>query len=92
MLRIFEMVLTETTAPHRAFMSDIAMMLLFNGGRERTAAAYDAWRLARSHGHPPISLHPGCRPNLLPGSTGSTSTDNQGGDVVLRNGIRESRV
>jgi hypothetical protein len=52
-LRVFEMLLPEDRAPHRATMSDVQMLLLFDGARERTAAEYrrllerGGWRLDR---------------------------------------------
>jgi hypothetical protein len=39
-LWIFEMVLPEDTAPHRAKMSDVLMLLMFDGARERTVGQY----------------------------------------------------
>ena len=39
-LRIFEMVLPEDAAPHRAKMSDVLMLLMFDGARERTVGQY----------------------------------------------------
>src|SRR4029453_7853435 len=39
-LRIFEMVLPEDATPHRAKMSDVLMMLMFDGARERTVGQY----------------------------------------------------
>jgi hypothetical protein len=50
-LRIFEMVLPEDATPHRAKMSDVLMLLMFDGARERTAGQYrelledTGWRL-----------------------------------------------
>jgi hypothetical protein len=40
--RIFEMLLPEDATPHRAKMSDVLMMLLFDGARERTIGQYRA--------------------------------------------------
>jgi hypothetical protein len=39
-LRIFEMLLPEDATPHRATMSDVLMLLMFDGARERTASQY----------------------------------------------------
>jgi hypothetical protein len=39
-LRIFEMLLPEDATPHRATMSDVLMLLLFEGARERTVGQY----------------------------------------------------
>jgi hypothetical protein len=39
-LRIFEMLLPEDTSPHRAKMSDVLMLLMFDGARERTVGRY----------------------------------------------------
>ena len=50
-LRIFERLLPDDDRPDRAKMSDVAMLLLFGGGRERTAGEYRelleraGWRL-----------------------------------------------
>jgi len=41
-LRIFEMLLPEDATPHRAKMSDVLMLLLFDGARERTVGQYRA--------------------------------------------------
>jgi O-methyltransferase domain len=52
-LRIFEMLLPEDATPHRAKMSDVLMMLMFDGARERTRGQYrdllerTGWRLER---------------------------------------------
>jgi hypothetical protein len=52
-LRIFEMLLPEDTTPHRAKMSDVLMLLLFDGARERTVGQYrdlleaTGWQLDR---------------------------------------------
>jgi O-methyltransferase domain len=52
-LRIFEMLLPEDAAPHRAKMSDVLMLLMFDGARERTLGQYrdllesTGWRLER---------------------------------------------
>jgi hypothetical protein len=52
-LRIFEMLLPEDTAPHRAKMSDVLMLLVFDGARERTIGHYrdllegTGWQLDR---------------------------------------------
>jgi hypothetical protein len=39
-LRIFEMLLPEDATPHRAKMSDVLMLLMFDGARERTLGHY----------------------------------------------------
>ena len=39
-LRIFEIVLPTGAAPHRAKMSDVLMLLMFDGARERTVGQY----------------------------------------------------
>jgi DNA-binding transcriptional ArsR family regulator len=39
-LRIFEMLLPEDATPHRATMSDVLMLLMFDGARERTIGQY----------------------------------------------------
>jgi hypothetical protein len=39
-LRILEMLLPEDATPHRAKMSDVLMLLMFDGARERTAGQY----------------------------------------------------
>jgi hypothetical protein len=41
-LRIFEMLLPEDATPHRATMSDVLMLLMFDGARERTVGQYRA--------------------------------------------------
>ena len=41
-LRIFEMLLPEDATPHRARMSDMLMLLMFDGARERTVGQYRA--------------------------------------------------
>ncbi len=52
-LRIFEMLLPEDATPHRAKMSDVLMLLMFDGARERTAGQYrdlledTGWQLQR---------------------------------------------
>jgi hypothetical protein len=52
-LRIFEMLLPEDATPHRAKMSDVLMLLMFDGARERTVGQYRAlledtgWQLER---------------------------------------------
>ena len=52
-LRIFEMLLPDDATPHRAKMSDVLMLLLFDGARERTGGEYRAlleqtgWQLER---------------------------------------------
>jgi hypothetical protein len=39
-LRIFEMLLPDDATPHRARMSDVLMLLMFDGARERTIGQY----------------------------------------------------
>jgi hypothetical protein len=39
-LRIFEMLLPADATPHRAKMSDVLMLLMFDGARERTVGQY----------------------------------------------------
>jgi hypothetical protein len=39
-LRIFEMLLPDDATPHRAKMSDVLMLLMFDGARERTVGRY----------------------------------------------------
>jgi hypothetical protein len=52
-LRIFEMLLPEDATPHRAKMSDVLMLLMFDGARERTVGQYrgllegTGWQLER---------------------------------------------
>jgi hypothetical protein len=52
-LRIFEMLLPEDATPHRAKMSDVLMLLMFDGARERTIGHYrtllegTGWQLER---------------------------------------------
>jgi hypothetical protein len=52
-LRIFEMLVPEGATPHRAKMSDVLMLLLFDGARERTVGHYrdllesTGWQLER---------------------------------------------
>jgi O-methyltransferase domain len=62
-LRIFEMLLPTDATPHRATMSDVLMLLLFDGARERTAGQYrdllegTGWRLDRVVASPgPMSV------------------------------------
>jgi len=62
-LRIFEMLLPEDTSPHRAKMSDVLMLLMFEGARERTVGQYrtllesTGWRLERVVASPgPMSI------------------------------------
>jgi hypothetical protein len=68
-LRIFEMLLPDDATPHRARMSDVLMLLMFDGARERTLAQYrdllDAtgWRLERVVPSPgPMSVIQASRP------------------------------
>jgi hypothetical protein len=52
-LRIFEMLLPADATPHRAKMSDVLMLLMFDGARERTLGQYQdllegtGWQLER---------------------------------------------
>jgi hypothetical protein len=62
-LRIFEMLLAEDATPHRARMSDVLMLLMFDGARERTVGQYrtllenTGWRLERVVASPgPMSI------------------------------------
>jgi O-methyltransferase domain len=62
-LRIFEMVLPEDATPHRAKMSDVLMLLMFDGARERTVGQYrnllerTGWQLERVVASPgPMSV------------------------------------
>jgi hypothetical protein len=62
-LRIFEMLLPDDATPHRAKMSDVLMLLLFDGARERTLGQYrdlledTGWRLERVVSSPgPMSV------------------------------------
>jgi O-methyltransferase domain len=62
-LRIFEMLLPIDTTPHRAKLSDVLMLLLFDGPRERALGQYrdllegTGWRLERVLASPgPMSV------------------------------------
>jgi hypothetical protein len=62
-LRIFEMLLPTDASPHRAKMSDVLMLLMFDGARERTLGHYrdlledSGWRLDRVVASPgPMSV------------------------------------
>ena len=62
-LRIFEMLLPTDATPHRARMSDVLMLLMFDGARERTAAQYrdlleqTGWQLEQTLASPgPMSV------------------------------------
>ena len=62
-LRIFEMLLPEDATPHRAKVSDVLMLLMFDGARERTVGQYrellerTGWRLERVVASPgPMSV------------------------------------
>ena len=68
-LRIFEMLLPEDATPHRATMSDVLMLLMFDGARERTVGPYrelledTGWRLERVVASPgPMSVIQASRP------------------------------
>ena len=76
-LRIFEMLLPDDATPHRAKMSDVLMLLQFDGARERTLGQYrdlledTGWQLERVVASPgPMSvIQAGRRPVSLAGST-----------------------
>ena len=62
-LRIFEMLLPTDATPHRAKMSDVLMLLMFDGARERTLGHYrdllesTGWKLERVVASPgPMSV------------------------------------
>jgi hypothetical protein len=62
-LWIFEMLLPTDATPHRATMSDVLMLLMFDGARERTAGQYrdllgsTGWKLERVVASPgPMSV------------------------------------
>jgi hypothetical protein len=62
-LRVFEMLLPTDATPHRAKMSDVLMLLMFDGARERTLAQYrdlleaSGWQLERVVASPgPMSV------------------------------------
>jgi len=62
-LRIFEMLLPTDATPHRAKMSDVLMLLMFDGARERTVGQYrdllgsTGWQLERVVASPgPMSV------------------------------------
>ena len=62
-LRIFEMLLPADATPHRAKMSDVLMLLMFDGARERTLGHYRAlledtgWQLEQVVASPgPMSI------------------------------------
>ena len=68
-LRIFEMLLPEDTSPHRAKMSDVLMLLMFDGARERTVGQYrdlleaSGWQLEQVVASPgPMSVIEASRP------------------------------
>jgi hypothetical protein len=68
-LRIFEMLLPEDATPHRAKMSDVLMLLVFDGARERTVGQYrdllegTGWRLEQVVASPgPMSVIQASRP------------------------------
>jgi hypothetical protein len=68
-LRIFEMLLPEDATPHRAKMSDVLMLLMFDGARERTLGQYrdllegTGWQLERVVASPgPMSVIQASRP------------------------------
>jgi hypothetical protein len=68
-LRIFEMLLPEDATPHRAKMSDVLMLLMFDGARERTLGHYrdllekTGWQLERVVPSPgPMSIIQARRP------------------------------
>ena len=62
-LRIFEMLLPTDATPHRAKMSDVLMLLMFDGARERTIGQYQdllestGWQLEQILASPgPMSI------------------------------------
>jgi hypothetical protein len=68
-LRIFEMLLPEDATPHRAKMSDVLMLLEFDGARERTVGQYrdllerTGWQLEQTLASPgPMSVIEASRP------------------------------
>jgi 2,7-dihydroxy-5-methyl-1-naphthoate 7-O-methyltransferase len=68
-LRIFEMLLPTDATPHRAKLSDVLMLLMFDGARERTLGQYrdlledTGWRLERVVASPgPMSVIQASRP------------------------------
>jgi hypothetical protein len=68
-LRIFEMVLPTDATPHRARMSDVLMLLMFDGARERTLGQYQdllegtGWQLEQTLASPgPMSIIQARRP------------------------------
>jgi hypothetical protein len=68
-LRIFEMLLPEDATPHRAKMSDVLMLLMFDGARERSLGQYrdllegSGWRLEQVVPSPgPMSVIQARRP------------------------------
>jgi hypothetical protein len=68
-LRIFEMLLPEDATPHRAKMSDVLMLLMFDGARERTLGQYrdllegTGWQLEQVVPSPgPMSVIKASRP------------------------------
>jgi hypothetical protein len=68
-LRIFEMLLPEDATPHRAKMSDVLMLLMFDGARERTLGQYrdllegTGWQLEEVVASPgPMSVIQASRP------------------------------
>jgi hypothetical protein len=68
-LRIFEMLLPEDATPHRAKMSDVLMLLMFDGARERTVGQYrdllesTGWQLDQVVASPgPMSVIQASRP------------------------------
>jgi hypothetical protein len=70
-LRIFEMLLPTDATPHRAKMSDVLMLLMFDGARERTLGQYrdllegTGWRLQRVVASPgPMSVIEASRPTI----------------------------
>ncbi|HEV8651338.1 MAG TPA: methyltransferase [Actinomycetes bacterium] len=74
-LRVFEMLLPDDATPHRAKMSDVLMLLLFDGGRERTAGEFrrllerTGWRFERVVPSPgPMSVIEASRPATGQGS------------------------
>jgi hypothetical protein len=68
-LRIFEMLVPTDATPHRAKLSDVLMLLMFDGARERTVGQYrdlleaTGWQLDQVVASPgPMSIIQASRP------------------------------
>ena len=94
-LRIFEMLLPTDATPHRAKMSDVLMLLMFDGARERTLGQYrdllesTGWELERVVASPgPMSVIEASRTatrhqlSSISSSTSSRSTGSPGQGVA----------